>query len=411
MINKNIGFLLCLIYIFIFSKTQSQNLVPNPSFENYSTCPNSTAQIHLVSSWVSPSNGSPDYFNSCATNTFCDVPSNFFGTQVPRTGNAYTQIVTYPSAIFLREYVQVKLLSPLVAGQTYDVSFYTCLQDNSYRASNNIGIYISNIAPTAATMGPLPVVPQINETNVINDIINWRLISGTYTALGGEEYITIGNFYGDVSTSTAINSSGSSIYATFYLVEDVCVTPQGGTGCSTVLPIQLLDFYGENNGQNNQLYWKTSMEINNDYFSIERSKDGQSFYPIGKVKGAGNNSVKISYHFIDDNILDGINYYRLKQTDFNGDHTYSKTIALSRKLSNANVYPNPFINEFSISFHENTLFPVVVSVYNIAGQEVWSQKINNNKEFKASLKSHPKGVYLVKVENQETISFFKQLKK
>lgn len=407
---KKIHLFFYLLQVVFIGGLQSQNLVPNPSFENYTTCPTSVAQINLALPWVTPSSGSPDYFNTCATNSFCDVPSNFFGTQAPRTGNAYAQVVIYPSSISLREYAQIKLLSPLMAGQTYDVSFYTSLQENSYRASNNIGIYISTTAPSIAGSGPLPVTPQINETAVINDVINWTLISGTYTAIGGEEYITIGNFYDDVSTTTAINPSGIGMYATFYLIEDVCVTPQGGTGCNTPLPIELLNFYGENKKYYNHLYWTTSTEINNDYFTLERSSDAFLFDSIGKIKGAGNSSVELFYAFEDDDIHNGINYYRLKQTDFNGKYSYSNTIALNSKFNGMGIYPNPFNNEFDISFYDALFFPINISVYNLTGQVIWSQVINNNTALKISLKNQPKGIYLVKIEDPQTVYFYKQLK-
>lgn len=407
---KKIRLFFYLLQVVFIGGLQSQNLVPNPSFENYTTCPTSVAQINLALPWVTPSSGSPDYFNSCATSTFCDVPSNFFGIQTPRTGNAYAQVVIYPSSISLREYAQIKLLSPLIAGQTYNISFYTSLQENSYRASNNIGIYISTPAPSIAGSGPLPVTPQINETAVINDVINWTLISGTYTAIGGEEYITIGNFYDDVSTTTAINPSGTAMYATFYLIEDVCVTPQGGTGCNAPLPIELLNFYGENKEYYNHLYWTTSTEINNDYFTLERSSDAFLFDSIGKIKGAGNSSVELFYEFEDDNILNGINYYRLKQTDFNGKYSYSNTIALNSKFNGVGIYPNPFNNEFEISFYDALFFPINISVYNLTGQVIWSQVINNNTALKVSLKNQPKGMYLVKIEDPQTVYFYKQLK-
>lgn len=407
---KKIHLFLYLLQVPILGSLQSQNLVPNPSFENYTTCPTSVAQINLASPWVTPTSGSPDYFNTCATSSFCDVPSNFFGIQTPRTGNAYAQVVIYPSSISLREYVQTKLFSPLVAGQTYDVSFYICLQDNSYRASNNIGIYISTTAPSIAGLGPLPVIPQINETTVINDIINWTLISGTYIATGGEEYITIGNFYDDVSSATAINPSGIGMYATFYLIEDVCITPQGGAGCNTPLPIELLDFYGENTESYNQLYWTTSTEINNDYFTIERSYDALFFESIGKIKGAGNSAVGLSYEFEDNNILNVINYYRLKQTDFNGKYSYSKVITIKNETKNINGYPNPFHNNLNINIYDYSNENITVEIYSITGEKIMFKNFKGSNNLTINLDHLSLGTYHLKIYNDSFTQYKKIVK-
>ncbi|MBL0100798.1 MAG: hypothetical protein IPP49_12800 [Saprospiraceae bacterium] len=67
----------------------------------------------------------------------------------------------------------------------------------------------------------------------------------------------------------------------------------------------------------------TASETNNDYFTIERSGDGVAYEAIGQIKGAGNSSKEISYEFVDEKPLSGINYYRIKQTDFDGQYSYS----------------------------------------------------------------------------------------
>ncbi len=99
--------------------------------------------------------------------------------------------------------------------------------------------------------------------------------------------------------------------------------------CSSVLPIDLLEFNGYSKGITNYIYWVTSSETNNDYFTIERSRNAINWDIIGKVEGAGNSNVELSYHYQDDSFVNGINYYRLKQTDFDGNFTYSKLITIN----------------------------------------------------------------------------------
>lgn len=102
--------------------------------------------------------------------------------------------------------------------------------------------------------------------------------------------------------------------------------------CSSYLPIELLSFNGENLGSYNNLKWTTASEINNDYFTIQRSEDGYNWDIIGKVDGSGNSTDLKSYSLIDDSYNSVLNYYRLKQTDFNGDYKYSDITTIDNRV-------------------------------------------------------------------------------
>ena len=106
------------------------------------------------------------------------------------------------------------------------------------------------------------------------------------------------------------------------------------TQCVIALPIELISFTGHSEGVVNKLEWSTASEINNDYFTLERSEDGINFTEIGKVVGAGNSTSKLNYTFIDEKPLYGINYYILRQTDYNGDYELSNIVAIKNTLDN-----------------------------------------------------------------------------
>jgi hypothetical protein len=112
------------------------------------------------------------------------------------------------------------------------------------------------------------------------------------------------------------------------------------------LPITLLGFSGEKTGKAIQLKWSTATEINNSYFTIERSSDGKEFAELGKVKGAGNSNYIRNYNFSDENPFEGINYYRVKQTDFDGQFSYTPVIAIRNRFENEKlkILPNPVLN-------------------------------------------------------------------
>lgn len=126
---------------------------------------------------------------------------------------------------------------------------------------------------------------------------------------------------------------------------------------STPLPVKLSSFSASVNNGSVQLTWVTSSEINNDYFSIEQSADGESFKKIAQVKGSGNSSVEIEYNYTDDSPLNGFSYYRLSQTDFDGKKEIFNSVRVSIKstLSDeefniASVSPVPFRNKLHVEF-------------------------------------------------------------
>ncbi|MFT5619461.1 MAG: hypothetical protein ACI85I_002707 [Arenicella sp.] len=146
----------------------------------------------------------------------------------------------------------------------------------------------------------------------------------------------------------------------------------GGTGgCNEILPIELLSFdVALQNNTAVQLNWVTTIEINNDYFSIEKSYDGINFMNLNDIKGAGDSKNTIHYAYTDKRELANINYYRLKQVDFDGAFTYSRVreikVAIEESIS---IYPNPAENNiFNVKAVKSDL--VGVTVYSMAGQEV-----------------------------------------
>jgi hypothetical protein len=100
----------------------------------------------------------------------------------------------------------------------------------------------------------------------------------------------------------------------------------------TSLPIELIYFNGVSSGRNNFLFWETASEHNNDYFNIEKTLDGETFENIGYIKGEGESTYPTTYSFTDYNSNRDINYYRLKQTDFDGKSTYSDLISIDTRI-------------------------------------------------------------------------------
>jgi hypothetical protein len=207
--------LFCFVFVIVCVVCNAQqNLVPNPSFEEYTTCPNNGGQLEYALYWTNPLIGTtPDYLNSCGAATY-SVPSNALGYEPAHSGVAYTAIVTAryspfsPEGNNYREYLQVELLDTLKSGIDYCFRFYVSACDSAHYVTNNIGIYFSSIEVHDTCYCNLNYIPQF-ENDSTNNIskIGWTEISGTYKAVGGEKYIIIGNFR-DTSNTVAINVGG-----------------------------------------------------------------------------------------------------------------------------------------------------------------------------------------------------------
>ncbi len=117
------------------------------------------------------------------------------------------------------------------------------------------------------------------------------------------------------------------------------------TECLEPLPVELIDFTAKKDEKHVFLTWHTASENNNAGFEIQRSKDGRDWDVIGFAEGKGTTSSIAEYQFIDTNPLNGINYYRLKQLDFDGGFEYSIVISvILLRDDNIQVYPNPANN-------------------------------------------------------------------
>lgn len=204
----------------------SQNLVPNPSFEEYKPCPEGGGDLFTLNWRVtqSCSAASPDYFNACAAGSDYGVPDNIGGTQEAQYGDAYAGFYQYGQNSF-REYITTQLISPLIAGNTYEVSFYLSLPERIILATDNIGAILTN-EPLECTIHEhlIEVEPQVTAGYFITSITDWSLVTGTFVANGGEEYITIGNFYSDEDTPTIVANSGGNLPNCYYYVDSVSVT-------------------------------------------------------------------------------------------------------------------------------------------------------------------------------------------
>jgi len=209
-----------------------QNLVPNPSFETVTSCPNFASQIDKAAPWFNPNAGTPELFHGCATwGSYVSVPATSTGGfQYARTGVGYAGLYVFRSNIpDMREYIEVPLTNPLVAGQCYYFEMYVNQPNDHELTCDGIGARFSNGVlqpPTSGFVMNLPAHIDNSSGTLLADTTGWMKISGSYTAQGGEDHLVIGNFRDNANTVWSFLQGNVWYENSAYLyVDDVSVTP------------------------------------------------------------------------------------------------------------------------------------------------------------------------------------------
>lgn len=396
-------FSLLLSSIALASSVYAQNLVPNGSFESYTALPNSTSDWELCVGWnnvnMSLANwpmATPDYLHSSGSGS-AQLPNSQWADVNPHDGNAIMGLYSrHSSQSDARDYVSTQLSSPLTVGSTYTISFWLTSGMGDYyygSSSSNFGVQLTMTPMTQNDHESLGGTPQAMITNDPWHS-NWVFYSFTYVATNAYHYVTIGNFMNDFATTTTLHDPSANFPSgSYYFVDDIRIEEVN------TLPVELVSFDAINQLDHVVTEWETENEINNDFFTVERSDDGKNWHQIGIVDGAGNSEVNLTYEFIDERPLPGLSYYRLMQTDFDGQTSHSEVRSVLREMAEGTeieVFPNPTTGLVTIrgNFEEIMKF----KVYDALGGDVTSQVLQVSDDGMTSTKldfsNLPAGVYL-----------------
>jgi OOP family OmpA-OmpF porin len=249
--------------------TTAQNLVPNPSFEDYHTCPTFNSNIQeSLNNWYSPTIGTSDYFNKFYIDTTKNgrgVPYNYiYGFQYPKDGNGYVGLYLYYESPAIsshdyREYIAIELIDSLKKDTTYCVSVFTNLSLNGSSAiSSDIQFYFSNDSLYDYSwpgQNNLNVNPQVvnDSENFISDTLNWILINGAFVSKGGEKFLTIGNFLPN-NKSHIQKFDSANFHRSYYYFDEVSVIKGQCKREDTVKKVFFNLYPNPNNGNFNLNY-------------------------------------------------------------------------------------------------------------------------------------------------------------
>ncbi|QCX02367.1 OmpA family protein [Aggregatimonas sangjinii] len=214
-----------------FFSVWSQNLVKNPSFEDFNKCPEGLGNLASdVHHWSTPTLGSTDYFNGCSV--AMGTPENFNGKQPAEFGEGYAGLYLYAPDDY-REYLQAELTETLIAGKKYQVSFYISLAERSDFAVKEFGLLFTNKKIVLETRKEFSKklwysladheyhYMEIGYSNFYSDTKDWLLVHTQFVAKGTEKYLILGNFKNNRRTRLFRTKRTAKQGAYYYLDEVV----------------------------------------------------------------------------------------------------------------------------------------------------------------------------------------------
>lgn len=229
-------------------------------------------------------------------------------------------------------------------------------------------------------------------------------VGGNFVAGSNTSIAMSGSGFLNIDGSLSLGGGTSSITGPDNSISVGGTCSVGGGACpSGPLPIELGSFTAKVSGNNVKLDWVTLSEINNDYFSIEKSSDGINYTLMTTVNGAGNSIETLEYSYIDTNPSFGKSYYRLKQTDFDGaSETFAPIAVEFTSLENGKLtFSNPVNAGETVSIFTNaeSTEKLTLSVFSMMGHEILNEEfIGSSYEFKIDASVEP-GIYFVKVSS------------
>ncbi len=364
-----------LLYLSIIS----MNIIFNVSFLRltflfliFTTCSKIQGQGSMDLIFFQPSSTSGGCISSsnCSANTLCYLLEYTPG---------YTGVVTSYTTGFL---------ASCVSGENPYLTANSCTMTNNSGVSNACATINQVLFNLSGNSGGLNVTAGVP---VYLHQVCFDLAPGEQTSITKDD-IT------DLTVSIDLSGAGGPQDDVASFVPNVL---SHNTDC-LVLPVELLSFDAAVEEEKVLLSWVTVSETNNDFFDIQWSQDGISFYTIGQVQGKGNSKDKLLYSFLHATPIQGINYYRLKQVDFDGKYTFSdiKNVTFSKNVLDQTIslYPNPIASgllNVLLSSHSDQ-DELSYRIYDMSGRIIQTKKLNNVSDvFQIDVNQIEKGSYIL----------------
>jgi hypothetical protein len=195
---------------------------------------------------------------------------------------------------------------------------------------------------------------------------------------------------------------GASLATGTFYINNISATEDLIIKGDAVLPVELTAFTATATDKGTALAWATASEENNRAFEVQRSANGRDFETIATVAGAGTTYEAQNYNYLDAQPLNGVNYYRLKQVDFDGSFELHRVVAVlfATKGNAVAVLPTEVTTQFDLVFGEALTTDAQVQIYNFGGQLLHSETVAaGNQRQTIDAAALAAGIYVVRVQN------------
>ncbi len=396
------------------------NLIPNPGFETFSSCPSILTQtfdnsIAKATGWnylSPPSGGTADYFNACAAGgQQADVPTSVMGFQVPHGGDGYAGLVLDGSVNNFWEYLTAPLSATLQLNTVYYLSFYVSSADfyangNPIFKSSGLGAYFTSAPIVVTNAAKLTATPQFQYTPVIYDQQDWVHVFGTFTANGTENRITIGGF-GPIIQDTVATSAYRDVFSSpgsYIFLDDftLCRLSEVSEPClGGPLAMQSLDLQGVSLPGANKLSWEATTDAVVDRFEIMAGPGVDQLELIDKLPAKPD---ALRYEFVDGHSVEGARYYRIRQFNRDGSTLWSNLLQLSSSLGGI-TFNNPVQGLLTLRGLEDDCG------YRMLGLDGRIYLEGTTEARKIDLGNLPRGLYFLELQPKTQARFIARVRK
>jgi len=212
-----------------------------------------------------------------------------------------------------------------------------------------------------------------------------------------------GSSTSDVSWAREPDFTGNFVLHTSITANPANYSAGGANTSNAPLPITLATFTATAEGSLAQLHWRTATELNNDYMAVEHSTDGRRYMEIGRVTGAGTTQIPQDYYFTHTSPAAGLNYYRLRQVDYDGQFEYHGPVSLrfGQAATELEVFPTVVSEELNLRYNSQLQPEAVLYLHSADGQLLRRMPMpaGSAASLQLSVADLPAGLYLLRLQN------------